>query len=50
MEKKDINFDIVKSLIKNRFIVREWLINQKGYYLDEDKHESMTNKFLDGVF
>ena len=49
MEKKEINFDIVKSLIKNRFIVREWL-KHKSYYLDEDKHEAMTNKFYDGVF
>ena len=49
MEKKEYDFNIVKSLLKNRFIIREWL-KKKEYYLEEDKHESMTHKYLDGVF
>ena len=48
MQKANINFELVKSLLKNRYIVREWLLKD-GYYIDDDKHESMTNKFYDGI-
>lgn len=48
MEKQDFDFNVIKSLLRNKFIVREWL-EKKGYYLDLDKHESMTNKYYDGV-
>ena len=48
MELIDCEHDVIKGLLKSKYIVYTYL-ESKGYFLDPIKSKSMSKDFLDGL-
>ena len=48
MEMESVTHNTITNLLNNKYIVYKYLEN-KGYFLDPLNHNSVTNKYLDGL-